>query len=282
MGLLPSPVRAGSGSAGLWLGHTLSAAALPGGDLQLSAAILHRGRGCPPAPRAPPTGSSASRASIQAMTSRDDLRTLRLVVELVPNAGVGATGHTRDGRQRLAARGPARPGRRGRGSPGWGSTGSRQRPARAAARRTRARRTASSTCPSISGSIRAASWRAGSRDRIVGGSRSRSGGAGRPVREPGQARASRPRDRRRSPGRTARGGPDAADPIPRSRGRSARPSSARTGSRARPGRAARTAASRSSTSSWNCDQLSSQARSPPDAPAPRRSQLNVSSPAAAS
>ena len=35
MGLLPSLVRARSGSAGLWSGHTLSASALPGGDLQL-------------------------------------------------------------------------------------------------------------------------------------------------------------------------------------------------------------------------------------------------------
>src|SRR6185312_7525778 len=35
LGLLPSPVRAGSGSAGLWSCHTLSASALPGGGLQL-------------------------------------------------------------------------------------------------------------------------------------------------------------------------------------------------------------------------------------------------------
>ena len=70
-GLLPSPVRAGSGSAGLWPVATLSAhAALPGGDIRLGRRLVARSRS-------------------QAITSSMICGPFGLVVELVAETRVG-------------------------------------------------------------------------------------------------------------------------------------------------------------------------------------------------
>ena len=77
LGLLPSPVRAGSGSAGLWPCHTLSASALPGGDVQLAGWYRR--------PRQPSTGA-------RILLTRSRIQPMMSLTTIAPSARCGPRG----------------------------------------------------------------------------------------------------------------------------------------------------------------------------------------------